>query len=405
MAGSFGSNYDYGDSLYKDDGASGSFSPTTYPAVPISSESARMVSFSLALQKEQGVIGHFSENTGDDCFFCEPGFSGLKVEDSNGVIRHLGLDDNDGLVYDIALKDGPTDSGLVKYWKDKVNISGNGGTDIGPSVLFPGDSGTFENFLLKLGIYHVFARAADHENRGATGYDSSGFLDDIEFLLELFVDGERSTAERQSKNVPITGGIHVDDEVEGHVIQGRLSANKGSHIIVGRKASYIVKDKPIGDMVMTEDDYQEEMCQPAMWFSSYPLYTDRSNGNELSSTIQDLITAAEGVTGDSETAWSFASAIELPSISLTNGTIMLWHQGLTSIEIGGSAITLTEYDTVGSWSLSYATGLTESGVVTITPSGTGKVFDARAFNSEISTDAIEYYYDNINDHNGDVVLP
>ncbi len=396
----YGSNYAYGLSYYKDVGEP--LAPEEGPDV----ENGISCFFSLALNETQGVVGSFSENTGDDCVWCEPGFTGLSVEDDNGLIRHLLLDDNDGKVYDVALKNGPTNSGIVKYWKDKVDADGENGTDIEPYCSFGADSGTFEHYLIKHAISHIFARAADKSYRGATGYDSNGFFTGIEFLLRLFVDSEQVTPERKTKNIPITGDIHVDDEVEGHAIQLELSANMGCHMIIGRKTDYIVSDTPIGDLVMTEDDYQEELCQPAMWYSPAPLYIDRADGLELSSTIQDLITATTGVTDGSEEAWSFTEALALPSITLSNGTLMLWHQGLDKIEIGSTEITLTDYDeVVGDWTLSYATGITASGAVTITPTGTGKVFDLRAFNSEISSDAIEYYFDNINDHDGDVVLP
>ena len=46
-----------------------------------------------------------------------------------------------------------------------------------------------------------------------------------------------------------------------------------------------------------------------------------------------------------------------------------------------------------------------TGDVVITPNGTGRIFDLRIYSTAISAAAIEFYFDNVDDHDGDVVLP
>jgi hypothetical protein len=372
-----------------------------YPGGLIVSRTSRC--FSIGLLPQEGI--GFSENTGDYPF-PESGDNSLLIYDDDDQPHLLVLDNNDGFFYDIMQRDGPEGTGIVKQWKDKVAVDGTGGTDPLPSVSFASDIGTFEHYWLRHMVSHIFARCAASKYRGAAGYDSEGFPTGIEFLLKLFVDGELVTPSRQVSKIPITGDIHTDDAVEGHRVQLELSANMGAHAIVGRKQEYVAYDKPDGSGEMTEDDYQEEFAEPLLWFSRGNLKIDRATGEEMSSSMYARVTPCTGPDGESGSAMQFTQTITLPTdLVLTDGTLMLWHQSLSSVTIGGDSISLTQHAVSGSWILSYAKDLARTGELVITPTGTGRAFDIRVFNSEISDDAIAYYYDNIVNHEGDVVLP
>lgn len=360
-------------------------------------------SFQLALNESQGV--GFSENTGDAFVFPPAGVPPVMVWDGDNVAHVLVFDNNDGNIYDMMTRDGPANTGLEKIWTDKADINGDNGTDIIPSVKFGEDVGNYEFYWLRAAIIRLFVHAVNDEIKGTTGFNSEGIPDDLEIALRAYIDGKLSI-ERSVADIPITGDIHFDDMVEGHRIALEFVANMGIHTICGRFAKYILTDKMIGSGVMSEDDYQEQFATPSMWFSRDLLYIDRATGLELSSDEQTKITPVSGVDGRTGSAWSFTAALTLPSVSLSGASIILWHQGMTSLTINGVPMVFTDYNTSGSWTLSYLTSLTTSGPVVINPSGTCKIFDLRMIDSQIlSAEAIAYYYDNVVNHSGDVVLP
>lgn len=360
-------------------------------------------SFQLALNESQGV--GFSENTGDDFVFPPAGVPPVMVWDGDSIAHVLVFDNNDGNIYDMMTRDGPVDTGLEKIWTDKADINGDNGTDIIPSVKFGEDIGNYEYYWLRAAIIRLFVHAVNDSVKGATDFNDEGIPDNLEITLRAYIDGKLSV-ERSVADIPITGDIHFDDMVEGHRIALEFVANMGIHTICGRYAKYILTDKMIGSGVMSEDDYQEQFATPSMWFSRDLLYIDRATGLELDSTEQAKITSAIGVEGRSGSAWSFTVALNLPSRSLSGASIILWHQGLSSFTINGVPMVFTDYNTSGLWTLSYLTSLTTSGDIVINPTGTCKIFDLRIIDSQIlSADAIAYYYDNIINHSGDVVLP
>ncbi len=363
-------------------------------------------SFTLAILPSQGV--GFSENTGG-WPMPETGMGPIFYHDDNNQPHLVVQDSIDGYEYDILQRDGPENSNITKKWKDRVAVNGTGGIDVPVSVKFPADVGTFEYFWLRHGVSHIFARSANElKYRGAEGYDSTGFPIGLNFVVKYYVDGERVTAERQVKNIPITGDITTDEHVEGHRIQLELTANMGAHAIVGRLSKYITTDKIDGSAVMAEDGYQEELSVPVQWFSRGKgglfSFVNRATGVMLDSDEINKLTRCEGPDGEPESAVQFTEAVIFPSVNITNGSVLLWHQGLDNIKIGDDEIVLVNYNTMGSWTLSYAINITASGEVTITPSETGKIFDCRIFNNIITIECIEYYYNNIVDKNGDVVL-
>lgn len=393
----YGGNYDYGQSLYYKDKDEDTFT-----------DSGRLVSnttrcFQLAINESQGV--GFTENTGDDFVFPSSGAPPIMIWDDNNIAHLLVLDNGDGNFYDMMTRDGPANTGFQKIWTDKADENGENGTDIIPSVKFGEDVGNYEYYWLRAAIIRLFVHAVNDSVKGATGFNDEGIPDDLEITLRAYIDG-KLTVERSVADIPITGDIHFDDMVEGHRIALEFVANMGYHTICGRYAKYILTDKMIGDGVMSEDDYQEQFATPSMWFSRDLLYFDRATGSELDSTEQAKITSVTGVDSRSGSAWSFTVALNLPSRTLTGASIIFWHQGLSSLTINAVPMVFTDYNTSGLWTLSYLTSLTTSGAIVINPTGTCKIFDFRIIDSQtLSANAIAYYYDNIVNHSGDVVLP
>lgn len=355
-------------------------------------------SYSLAVTPEQGI--GFSENTGDEWVFPETGDGPLLIYDDNDQPHMLVLDNNDGFWYDMATRRGP---GTTKAWKDKESTDGSGGTAVVPLVRFGEDTGTYEHYWIRHALSHIYIRPIDENDRNETGYDERGLPTGLELDLEIFVDGEPSTARRKTRNIPVTGDVHFDDVAEGNRLALQVTANMGAHMITGRKQDYIVSDRPTGDGVMTEGDYQDSYSLPVMWFSRGQLALNRATG----ATVDPLaVSAATGVDGRSDSAMQFIDEINLGAVSLSGGALLLWHKNIASVKIGNSTIALTAHDVSGAWTLSYASGITASGDVVITPSGTGCLFDGpRIYNNAVLTDAIGYYFDDITDNSGAVMLP
>jgi hypothetical protein len=123
------------------------------------------------------------------------------------------------------------------------------------------------------------------------------------------------------------------------------------------------------------------------------------------SALDTQPTKAEGVDGYSESAMSITEALSIGSATLSSGSVMLWYTGTLAMTIGGNSVALTTYDTHDGWTLAYTTGVTESGEVVLTPTGTAKVYDVRLHSSDPGANAVGYYFDDVDKHSGNVVLP
>jgi len=106
-----------------------------------------------------------------------------------------------------------------------------------------------------------------------------------------------------------------------------------------------------------------------------------------------------------ESAFQFSAAISLGNVALTSGELLLWYKGTLSITINGNPVSLTSHGTSGAWTLAYASGLSDSGEVLITPTGTVEIDDMRIYTSAISEAARTYYYNKITNSDGSIVRP
>ncbi|MFH1616320.1 MAG: hypothetical protein ABIG61_14690 [Planctomycetota bacterium] len=361
--------------------------------------------FRLGFTKEQGI--GFSEVTGDSWPMPEARTGVLNMVDSNKYPHLLVIDHRDGMFYDVATVDGPEDSGLTKYYKDKVATDGTGGTDIEPSVEWPEDSGSDENMIMRSRLSYLYTRPTTEDNRGATGYTASGYPSGLEITKKTYVDGERTdeTAKAEAITLP-KHRIKYDKKVEGTRIFNIISANKSDWSIVGRRDEYVSSDRPdASDNEETaEDGYEDEFAEPIFWLGYYRgQLMDRANGVNLNVTHQ----RTEGLDSYSGSAIRFWNPINLGSLSaMTAGTLMLWYkEGALSITIGGTLYPITSHNTSGGWTLAYADGITDSGELIITPTIAAQIYDLRIFAGAISSDAREYYYYDVNKHDGKQMLP
>lgn len=360
-------------------------------------------SFPMGMNYEQGI--GFSENTGA-WPMPEARTGVIKITDENDYQHVLVLDYTDGKFYNISMREGPTNSGLVEHFKDKVDVDGTGGTDISPEVTFKEDTGEYEKYTTEHLGSRYYVRPGKETNRNGSGYDSNGYMTGTEFSSYIYVDGEPTTETAYAEDISKAGEIVYDRKVEGRRLQSKFTSNRSDFQLVARQQTYITKDinYDYENRVTTEGDHQENLSSPLLWISRWE-----------NPTI-DII-GGSGITGDasyqtgpderSNSAFSISSAISTPSVTSTDAkTLFMWvsggGSGVASVAVGGNSITMTNYSSSGNWYCNYASGITHSGQISITPSGTIGVFDIRLMSGDKSSD-LSYYFGDVTRNGADNV--
>lgn len=346
---------------------------------------------------EQGI--GFYEMPAEAMAMPEAGVGAIAVYDTNNQIRGLVLDARTGKWYDVTTRDGPSDTGIQKYW---TGIDGN---EFDHIIKFREDRGTDEKDFQRLLESHVYLRPISELNRNQTGYDENGYPDGMEIDLAFFNDGEPTTASATVIDIPLNGDIKSDRKIEGNRVQMQVTVNRGAHIILNRLNIYDSSKRaaPPDKRVMTEMDNQEELAQSVFWASYYNgVLVNRYDGVEISLSG---ITPVEGPVDDDQlTGSAFSAPITLGSIAITSGSILFWLEGTAVLTIGGSAVTLTDIGTSNGYTLKYGS-VSMSGSIILTPTGPAKISDFRVFNSALSTVAKNYYLNDVQDNAGGNVLP
>ena len=94
------------------------------------------------------------------------------------------------------------------------------------------------------------------------------------------------------------------------------------------------------------------------------------------------------------------------ALVLAGGSIFIWATGAVTMKIGDTAISLTEHANNGTWHLYYANDITASGALAITATGGVAIgADLRAYAVNLSADARQYYYNDVINNGGNIVLP
>lgn len=357
-------------------------------------------SMSLGINVEHGI--DFCEHDGD-WPMPEASDGVIKILDNSNYPHVLVLDYNDGRFYDITTRDGPNGSNLYALFKDKTGVDGTGGYDILPEVKFKEDTGENEKFITEHISSRFYIRPYKESNRNASGYDSNGYLNDIEFSSKIFVDGEPTEEIVTAEDITKAGEIVYDRTAEGHRLQTMFSANKSDFRLVSRQQTYITKDINYDpdNRITTEGNHQRNLSTPLLWVTrgETPTY-DRINGESVSGTFG----YANGPDTKINSAFSLSSeSLTLPSIgNVEQKTFMLFSTSGPSVEIGGNIISLTNYSTESGWSLYYASGITYSGNIVV--SGTLNLFDIRLYTGDLTND-LSYYFNDITENNGNNVCP
>lgn len=361
----------------------------------------------LVSNSEQGI--GFSENSGS-WPMPEAKTGVLKILDDRDYQRVLVLDHSDGKFYDISSRNAPDSSGIERIFQDKINVSGVSGVDITPEVTFKEDMGEYERFLIEHLSSRYYVRPDKETDRTVSGHDTKGFLNDLEFTTYLYVDGEPTTDKTKAIDIKKDNEILYDRKAEGHRLQSKLIANKSGFNLVGRQQEYIVKDINYtpNDRVNTENNHQENLSTPLLWATR----GDTPSIEKI--TLQNISGINSYVTGPdtrSNSAFHLTSTFTLPSISDSNAkTLMLFVSGISgtsgsiTAQVGANNITLHQHDYDSSWFLLYASGITGSGTITITPNSRADIFDFRLYSGNKTND-LDYYFEDVIENYANNVCP
>jgi hypothetical protein len=277
-----------------------------------------------------------------------------------------------------------------------------------PDLELGEDVASSESALLRIQKMQVSVRPLDESTIGQPGYDANGYPLGLKLNAKAFKDGQTTeTTSADGIGVPVSR-ITYDRVIEANRIKTEIGANMGEFAITEIQKDYISTDIPAGPdtLITTEQGYQEEFALPQLWIGSV-------EGNILNRVLGGVISivgasSAAGPDGASNSAMAFSAPITLPgALSLTGaGTLLVWYYGTIAVTIGGVSVALTDLiaTAVNGWKLGYAASLTQSGILVITPTGSARVADIRAFDAIVSANALAYYYNNIINNSGDIFL-
>jgi len=344
--------------------------------------------YGVAEEQGQG----WSERGGDNWIWPESQAAIFTIINNN-YRQEIVVDENDGLPYWIDTRDGPLNSGLIKCWKDKVDpLIADSGTIILWEILFGEYTGELEQYFVEMLETYMVFRTVNTANINATGYDAYGLPNTLQVNYDLLKDG-LLIAFAGSTLVPIKRDIVVDRKEKGNALQIKLSGQSAEFKLRKIESFLKVSDFAHNATSLTEITYQEILSNPVMWFSRESNMIDRCTGQSISS---GTITNISGPDGRDDSAFQIGTSLQFLNSSYPLGTLMIWHK--TGLTIAG--ISLTEVGQSGTWILSYATNIPANLIIT-----SGDVFDIRLFSGTVTLAAMQHYFDNVSQHNGDMYLP
>ena len=358
--------------------------------------------YRFAIREEQGVIGGI-KISGDDWVQPPNGISGYEITDDGDRALQVILDNLIGKYYWLSTYNGPSGSSLSKTFVDKDDTTGSG-TEISWSITYGADAGNMLKYDIRLETANLTIAPDDPSNADASGYDSEGYRDGLEIDIYAYKKANAWETEYAiAKDINKDGDISFDETPLDKEIQLKIAGNRSECIISEFVSYYTVLDHASipSTREMTENTYQENLASPVLWLSRGPnLYKNLVTGSSISGTA----TGITGVDGKSNSGFQISAALNTISVNLSGGSLLFWADGTVAATINGNSVILDSVGTLSGWTLYYATSITESGTLILTPSGTRKIEDVRAYNSEIDSDTRTYLYNDMVRNNGNNTL-
>lgn len=362
----------------------------------------KSIRFAVEEQQGRGI----SENASSGWVFPEGRVSSVNVKDNLNRFHTLISDATDGKIYEIGLVNGPTGSSEVLYWKDRVSGDGTGGIDISQSVTFKEDHGEYEKFVTEHLKSRFNIRTQNNDYLDAAGYDPSGFPDGLELDAYVYLDGVANKVTARARDFTKNGEVVFDRKVEAHRTQLKMAANKAPFRLTSRQQDYVTKDIDTFDdgVRTTETDNQSEIANVLIWATRG---SDMTKERVNASSITGIAGYTTGPDGKSNSAYS-TSGLTISGASGTfNKSYSFWTDGtISSFTIGGNSVTPGSYSGNGNnWTLYSGSGVTDTGQIVLTPSGTVGLFDFRLISGNLDNKDGRYMFEDVTENKADNICP
>jgi PKD repeat protein len=347
-----------------------------------------------------------SEYDGDYWPLPSPCVGGRECIDENGLARQVVFDTRTGTFRELGRYDGPDGSNMTQVWTDD-DYAGTG-HEIDGSAEFGEDTAEIEQNQITHEETSIGIRPEDQNKASTTGYDAYGFRTGQEIDISIVMDNAVA-ASAEALDVQNGEIVTFDKHTKGNRARVIVDWAASEFNIVELVSHYKVTDSNPGPSVLltSERENQRALANLAMWFSK------NSNLIQNLVTLEELdpdtvvVTPASSPDG-STSGMEFSAPINLGSISLTSGSLLIWTKNDVSVTIGGTPVSLSSVsgtDYASGWLILYATGITASGNMVLTPtSATGHAFDVRLFSSDIGHSARLYAYNDIVNNSGKSIL-
>lgn len=350
-----------------------------------------------AIQPEQGI--GFYEVPTDMPLPMANGSGAIEVFDANEQAHSIVFDHSTMKWWDISTRDGANGTDLTKVW------TGKSGSNFTRSARFGEDKGTFEREFLRMLQAMAYFRPTKPENIGSSGYDSAGYPSGMAATMNLYIDGKLTPA-ATAATIPFDGVVKHDKKVDAHRIAMEISTNRGDHRIVGRQADYDNSKRAVepDKRLSAELVLQKELAA----FALYPDFIGGTLRNRYTGAtiVSTGMTAVHGPEARKTCGIQFSTPITLGTLAMTSGSALFWLYGTAVLTVAGATGTVEEVGSTGSWHLKKVSGITGSGSVVFTPTGTARIAHARFYRiSEISDSAAAYFLSDVVNNSGKIVLP
>lgn len=398
-----------------------------------------------SLKPSQGF--GWSEFGDGDWPFPESRVGALKILDSVNQERQLVLDASTGRIFEIGVRD---------IFLDAVGDYG-GGTEIPTEIILREEVGDPEHFYRKSLEHHIYFRPQDEDNQGADGYTDKGYRDAFEVTLALRKDGQ--TQDRlKTRDIPLEGDLVFKHDEDAHRWQPKVNTTTSEYRIVGFDDYYRALDQMarLSDREMSETSYERLLANVAVHLSRYSLENavwqtngtlrdlqNRATGQSFTGAYAGFVNGPEGKTGSGV---SFASGSLTSASTVTvsgNFAVTMWiRTAIVPITLftcgftirllyedstykvtflgGGDSRTATLDWNGTDWmflciqrngnlmQMYQGTSLVFSQDVgnaafsgqAVIGNGTVQMFDVRLLNNALSARAIDYYNDDVLNHEG-----
>lgn len=269
--------------------------------------------YGMEANPEQGI--GWSEIQDGDWVWPDSPAALVNMNDESGYRLALGQCSTDGLFYILNTRDGPEGSNLYQRFKDKQDPNNAGsGTEIPVTIKFPERMGSNQHYTISHIETHVHLRPMNDDNRGATGYTSTGQRSAQQFTLKMYKDGNDS-GEPEAKQIQCPESRELmftrshRGKVTGNTLQLEIVAAT-SEFKIGRVESYFkIYDRARFPSANSQDNTQTSTEHDFQWSRDIFWVTRGAKPMRDRATQETVGTLNNQVTGPDSKSDSAATAI------------------------------------------------------------------------------------------------